>query len=135
MKLKVSSHWPPRARIPGEEEWEGAAAEVQKPVFIKEPHLIPGKLDGKESAACNWRESPVFLEPSLFHYDHLPRGDRIACAKFKEAVSKWFRLNASVFLEVQKTETVARAVPGNKLSGVYSRQEENPDHLGKQKLR
>lgn len=34
--------------------------------------------------------------------------------KFKEAVNKWFRLSAYVFLEVQKTVAPARVVPGNK---------------------
>lgn len=63
----------------------------------------------------------MFLKHAPFHCDHLPKGERIACAKFKEAVSKWFRLSAYVFLEVQKTESPARAVPGNKFSGVYRR--------------
>lgn len=63
----------------------------------------------------------MFLKLTLFHCDHLPNGERIACAEFKEAVSKWFRLRAYVFLEVQKTESPARAVPGNKFSAVYSR--------------
>lgn len=48
-------------------------------------------------------------------------GERAARAKFKDAVSKQFRLNVCVFSEVQKTDTAARAVPGNKLSGVHRR--------------
>lgn len=83
--------------------------------------VIQGKLEGKESAAQSWNESPVFRTLALFHCDHLPKGERIDCAKFKEAVSKWFRLSAYVFLEVQKTESPARAVPGNKFSGVCRR--------------
>lgn len=78
---------------------------------------IQSKLDWK---------GPSVPKLALFRCEHLPKGERIACAKFKEAVSEWLRLSAYVFLEVPKTETSARAVLGNKLSGVYRRKDSKP---------
>lgn len=69
------------------------------------------------------KESPGVLKLALPHSEQcsLPKGDGLACATFKEAASKWFRLSANVLSEAQKTGTPARAVPGNTLSGVCRR--------------
>lgn len=120
MKLEVRNHCPPR-----EPEFQGRKTGEEKQLKsrnVRSPRSHPSqsKLDCKESADRNWK-GPSVPKLALFHCEHLPKGERIACAKFKEAVSEWLRLSANVFLEVPKTETPARAVLGNKLSGVYRR--------------
>lgn len=68
-------------------------------MFTKEP-LEPRQAGRKGVCSLKLEREPCFPKTRPVPLDHLPKGERISCAKFKEAASKWFRLSADVFLEV-----------------------------------
>lgn len=72
----------------GEEEWEGAAVEKQKH-YVHQGVRDPRQAGRKGACSLKLEREPCSSKTHpKTHCDHLPNGERIACAEFKEAVSK-----------------------------------------------